>query len=346
VSDNGSPLPPSDSQIPETSLHLSAPDPPPNNALFGPNGLRAGWRLLISACLFVGGARILGLILRHVRGGGSARAIFVSFTPQAVFGGEAATFILYLLVIWIMSRIEARRMRDYGLGLRGAFGGQFWLGAVAGFASITALLGALKIAGVFQLGHVALHGGAAWKYAALWGLAFLFVGFQEECTARGYVLFTLSTGITFWPSAILTSLLFGGLHRANSGEDIFGECAAAGIGFFFCILVRKTGTLWPAIGFHAAWDWGETFFYGVPDSGLIAPGHLFSPQFAGGKAWLTGGSVGPEGSLLCLVLIVLLCIAAAFLPGRRFPDPEAVPDPRRHHMEPHPQLFPSVAKEF
>jgi len=49
------------------------------------------------------------------------------------------------------------------------------------------------------------------------------------------------------------------------------------------------------IGFHAAWNWGETFFYGVPESGFPPKGHLFNPTFAG-PVWLTGGSAGPEGS--------------------------------------------------
>ena len=74
------------------------------------------------------------------------------------------------------------------------------------------------------------------------------------------------------------------------------------------------------IGFHAAWDWGETFFYGVPDSGEVAPGHLFSASLTGPN-WLSGGSVGPEASWLCLLLIV--CLFLVFAVGARevrYPD--------------------------
>jgi len=69
------------------------------------------------------------------------------------------------------------------------------------------------------------------------------------------------------------------------------------------------------VGFHAAWDWGETFFYSVPDSGTVFPGHLLSSSLHGAP-WLSGGSVGPEGSVLCFVVIVLL--AAAF--DRMYPE--------------------------
>jgi hypothetical protein len=315
-----------------------------SSAFFGPNGLRAGWRLLIAAAIFLSASRAFGLALRHARGGSAGR-IFSSFAPQAVLFGEFTTFGIYLFTSWIMSRIEARRMRDYGLGLASAFGGAFWLSAAIGFAAISLLLGVLKIAGVFQLGEPALHGAAVWRYGALWAIAFLFVGFQEEGTSRGYLLFTLTTGVGFWPAAIATSLMFGAVHLGNTGESYVGALSAGGIGFFFCILVRKTGNLWAAIGFHAAWDWGETFFFGVPDSGLVAPGHLFSARFLG-PIWLTGGSVGPEASWFCLILIALLCIAAAFLPGVKYPNPEAIPDPRRRRIDTAQSIFPQAAKEF
>jgi hypothetical protein len=58
---------------------------------------------------------------------------------------------------------------------------------------------------------------------------------------------------------------------------------------------------------HAAWDWSETFLYSVPDSGLVLPGHLMNPTFHGSR-WLTGGSVGPEGSVLLLVVIAVLWV--------------------------------------
>src|SRR5208282_2613554 len=105
---------------------------------------------------------------------------------------------------------------------------------------------------------------------------------------RGYTLFTLTTGVGFWPAAILTSAWFFEQHYSNPGETLPGLFSVALIGFFLCLLLRKTGDLWAPIGFHVGWDWGQTFFYGVPDSGLSAPGHLFNATLAG-PWWLTGG---------------------------------------------------------
>ena len=54
-----------------------------------------------------------------------------------------------------------------------------------------------------------------------------------------------------------------------------------------------------------AWDWGESYLYSVPDSGTYLPGHLLNSTFHG-PIWLTGGSVGPEGSYLTFAVLVAL----------------------------------------
>ena len=115
----------------------------------------------------------------------------------------------------------------------------------------------------FQFGHVVLHGARLWRFAAFWAVMFLLVGFAEEFLFRGYTLFTLARGIRFWPAAIILSSTFGLIHLRNGGEQWAGALAAAAIGFFFCFTLRRTGSLWFAVGFHAAWDWSETFFYSV-----------------------------------------------------------------------------------
>jgi len=83
---------------------------------------------------------------------------------------------------------------------------------------------------------------------------------------------------------------------------------------FFCLTLYRTGNLWFAVGFHALWDWGQTYLYSVPDGGTMEPGHLMRPSF-NGPDWLTGGSVGPEASLLCFVVIAAVALGFA----RRYP---------------------------
>ena len=112
----------------------------------------------------------------------------------------------------------------------------------------------------------------------------------------------------FWQAAWVTSTLFGFVHVSNNGENWIGIFAAAAIGFVFCVSVRLTGSAWWAIGCHAGWDWGETYFYGTADSGNVAQGHYLSTSPFGNAFW-SGGTDGPEGSILVLGAILLLLLA-------------------------------------
>ncbi|HEY6339609.1 MAG TPA: type II CAAX endopeptidase family protein [Candidatus Sulfotelmatobacter sp.] len=229
---------------------------------------------------------------------------------------EFTLFLAAVIPAVVLARVEHRPWSAYGLPLRQAFGKLFWVGALWGFAGITLLLAVLHGLHVFNFGHIVLHGERVVKFAAFWAGTFLVVGLYEEFLLRGYAQFTLARGIGFWPAAVALSCVFGAIHLGNGGEDWRGALAASTIGFFFCLTLRRTGTLWFAVGFHAAWDWGESFFYSVPDSGTVSPGHLLSSSFHG-SPWLTGGSVGPEGSVLCFVVMAAAWVAfSKVYPGR------------------------------
>jgi membrane protease YdiL (CAAX protease family) len=125
-------------------------------------------------------------------------------------------------------------------------------------------------------------------------------------------------GSGFWQASWVTSTLFGYTHTFNNGENWIGIFAAASIGFVFCVSVRVTGSAWWAIGCHAAWDWAETYFYGTADSGMVAKGHYLTTSPAGNALW-SGGTDGPEGSLLVLGAILLLLVALLVIYGREKP---------------------------
>jgi hypothetical protein len=140
------------------------------------------------------------------------------------------------------------------------------------------------------------------------------VGLFEEFAFRGYLQFTLADGIGFWPAALLLSLGFGGVHLMNKGESPVGALSVVAIALVFALTLRRTGNLWLVVGWHAAFDFGETFLFSVPNSGNVFPGHL-SDAALQGPAWLTGGTVGPEGS----VFSFLTMAAAALYIHKAFP---------------------------
>jgi len=236
------------------------------------------------------------------------------FSIRSELPVKALLAFFVALATWIVSRMEKRPLGDYGIPPRGIFGLRFWEGCLWGFAMLSAILLVLRVSGHFQIDSVALAGGAVWRYALGWGAVFLAVAVHEEFAFRGYWLFVFAKRLRFWWAALITSLMFGVAHLGNPGENALGILQVVVIGLLFCLMIRRTGSLWFALGFHAAWDWAETFFYGTPDSGLLGVGRYLNSSVQGPR-WLTGGSAGPEGSVIAFV-VVLLC---ALLVHLRFP---------------------------
>jgi membrane protease YdiL (CAAX protease family) len=274
--------------------------------------LRAGWRLMIFLAMVIGLTSAGNLVLSHFLPDANSVPRFVV--------REIMDFVIFLIASAIMGRFERRSIGDYGLPRRGMFGVQFWQGIGLGFGAITVLLLGMRSFGVFHFQGIALRGVDIWKWALIYAFLFVLVGLREEFRSRGYGLFTLSAGIGFWPAAIVSSALFGFGHRGNSGEDWIGLFNVGLFGMLACLLLRRTGNLWMPIGIHTAFDWGETYFYGVADSGQTLPGHLLNSS-SNGTAWLSGGSVGPEGSVLCTaLLVILILVCAALFPQVRYPN--------------------------
>jgi uncharacterized protein len=261
----------------------------------GPFGLRSGWRFLL---FFLCCAAVASLIS------------FAFHKPLSQLKGDAAALgecilaIAALAATWIMSRIEHKPFSSFGLGAANR-GRNLAVGVAAGLLSLSLLIGLLMVTGAFHPGPLSLTGSAAALWGLFWLLAFIGVAFAEELLMRGYALFALTQGIGFWPAAVILALLFGAGHQANSNEQIVGIANAVLIGLVLAYSVRWSGSLWWAIGYHIAWDWAETFFYGVGDSGQLAAHHFLSGS-AAGSDWLSGGAVGPEGSILCTLIAVML----------------------------------------
>lgn len=269
----------------------------------GPGGIRAGWRFLIFVILLMAfwqiGFRIpaVSRIQRSAAKGVLTPAF--EFTLEAVFISSA------FLAAFIMSRIEKGRFASYGIPLKGAFGRFFWQGLVWGLVLESLETVLIYSLGGYSFGGLALAGSTLLKYSVLWAIGFVLVGINEEFTFRGYAQFTLSTGLGFWPAAVLLSVAFGAVHLFNPNEGWVGGLSVVLFALFACFTLKRTGNLWFAIGFHAAADYAETFLYSVPDSGMLATGHLLNSNLHAGPRWLTGGQIGPEGSIFVFILLGL-----------------------------------------
>jgi len=285
---------------------------PPTQGILGKiflndKGIRGGWRLLIYAALVAG----LGF------GGGIVLQQFIRPTPGVFSLGSSFAYEVFCFTVvfgaaLIMAQIEGRSPGAYGLPLSGAFGKLFWQGCLIGLVEISVLVGLIAVFGGYSFGDIVLHGKELLRWGILWAVFFVFVGLFEEFTFRGYTQCTLAESIGFWPAAIVLSCSFGAVHLGNPGEGWVGAAGVVTIGLIFAFALRRTGNLWLVVGWHASFDFGETFLYSVPNSGIVFEGHLSNASLHGAK-WLTGGTVGPEGSVFSFLTMGILALAIHLL---------------------------------
>ncbi len=340
--------------VPEA--HWPAPPPPskPATGIFsGRFGLRAGWGILLFIVIFAVGNVALTVPYRMAQGKSAfpkkrpaaqtattapapAPASSQNINVKQTLPGEGLGTLAVLFAGWVMSKIEGRRFRVFGVGknrLRDFLPGAFW-----GLAMLSLLVGVLRATHVLVFDERVLTGGSILAFGAKWMITFALVGVLEESLTRGYLQYTLTRGlygmgekiypknpraVAFWSAAVIMSCVFGAGHLGNTGESAAGITMVFLAGMVFSYALWWTGSLWWAIGFHMAWDWAQSFLYGVPDSGGLSGGRLFNTHPTGNPL-LSGGATGPEGSVFVLptMLLVILVVRLTTKPG---PQPELEP---------------------
>jgi uncharacterized protein len=289
--------------------------PEPISIWRGPTGIRAGWRILFYFVLLFAFITCIEAV---------SRAIFRGRQPDMNSPNVNAIYLAaYAAAVLLagagMAQIERRSLAEYGFPFRRAFGARFWQGFAIGLASLVLLLSVLRIIGVYSFGAIELHGADALRYAAVWAAMVFFGAVVEEFLYRGYLQYTLSGAIGFWPAAFATSALMAALHLFNPGWTWLGIGTVAGFGLVACLLLERTGDLWLPLGLHAAWNFGEAFLFGIPCSGQMGEGALRHGSFHG-PAWVTGMPFGVEAGWPNVVLMLVWWFAfSKWLPNVNYP---------------------------
>jgi membrane protease YdiL (CAAX protease family) len=270
---------------------------------FGPNGLRAGWGLALFVALFT--AISTALLL-------AANAVYrprPGMDPVDFLVSDGLSFLAAVAAAALMAKIENRSRAEYGLRLSRGCASRFGAGLVWGFLPVATTMAVLALCGGVSIAGFALSGKALAASAAVWAASMVVLGFFEEYLFRGYPLVALARGMGFWPAAILLSALFGALHYFTKPmESLLDAFSVALIGFFLCFTIARTGDLWLAAGFHAAFDFFALGVAGAANTGnggKPVPGHLLATAFHG-PAWLTGGVCGIEASIVMVAAMALL----------------------------------------
>ncbi len=140
-------------------------------------------------------------------------------------------------------------------------------------------------------------------------LGFIVQGSTEELVFRGWLMSLIASRHGLVLAVILNSLVFGIFHASNvapSPELPLALINVALFGVFVSLYAAREGSIWGVCGLHASWNWLLGVGFGLEVSGgvvRITPVIVDLHATAGSAGWLTGGTFGPEGSVVVTVLL-------------------------------------------
>ncbi len=182
------------------------------------------------------------------------------------------------------------------------------IGGLLGLAMMTVLMSFLAATGAYDITLL----GAAPAWSGI-GLA-VQAAVTEELWMRALLFRLLWRAFGAVPAFVACAAVFAGLHLANPGANPLAGATVAVAGVMFCALYALTGRLWVPIGVHATWNLAQGYLFGAAVSGGDLGGSIaVSTARAGVPTWLTGGAFGPEASVVALVLLSGVTLAALAL---------------------------------
>ncbi|MGA2167107.1 MAG: CPBP family intramembrane glutamic endopeptidase [Terracidiphilus sp.] len=277
-----------------------APDPWETRAVrwvfLGSQGLRAGWSVLAFAILTFLFSAAAGFVFVELH---LVDPKTHQFTAQAALFNELVIFLGIAGAAAILALIERRPHNLLAFNLYGPRrAAHFFQGLAAGFLALSALIGALAWGHWLTFGPIALSGAEIFKFAALWGGAFLLVGCVEEGIFRCYLQFTLTRGINFWWALGVVALICGDLLLRHKGNGIWGVYIIALLGLVPCLLLHlnkeEGSSFWQAawvtstlFGFIHTGNNGENWI-GIFAAAAIGFVFVVSIRVTGSAWWAIG----------------------------------------------------------
>ena len=304
---------------PPDSATLIPPEPalPPtlHKIFIGKDGLRAGWSLLIFIAIFAAIAFCANRIGHKLHPPVANAPTEIS--PSFGYIAELIPFLITVLVSWIMSKIERRPNSVYGFGdsrmLQHFLAGLAW-----GVTCLSVLILILWKSGLPEAREPRSLAATSSATVKSGRSGFFLVGLLEEYLTRGWrpvhaqprARRFLPVGLQDSPQRGLGLLDLGrhpvlalrhGAQKQSWRISSLGFSPPAWRQWSFVGASSRTGSLRWVIGLHTSWDWGQSFLYGVPDSGLMVQHHLLAnPPRGASLSSAAGGPLAPKAVSLSL----------------------------------------------
>lgn len=189
---------------------------------------------------------------------------------------------------------------------------QALMGAVLGLVLFASVIGLLHLAGSAHL--VGISAG----FDPIPALAIsIIAAVGEELALRGAAFRILEETCGTSLALMLSAAIFGLLHVLNPGATAVSTAAIAiEAGVLLGVAYVLTRNLWLPIGIHFGWNFTEGGVFGTAVSGGAAGKGMLAMTLSGPK-FLTGGSFGPEASVIAVAVGLGAALVLAAVSVRR-----------------------------
>lgn len=275
------------------------------------------WATLILVPVFILGGQILFLLPAKLLGYITAENVETyPFVLNLIIGAFAAAACIF--IIWIKA-FERRSLASAGLGADKGWVRRYLWGFAFGLLMATSVVLGIRVLGGYSIEAEVVLTAADLLPIAVLLFAFVLQAGTEEFIFRGWMMGRIAERYGVWAGVIGNSLLFTLMHvdvdntaaLGFKGIAIFTSTTLL-FAIFLSLLVIRERSIWGAAGWHASWNWMFITCFGLPTTGIdlglkpLLANYMPAP---GAPFWLTGGSDGPEGSVLTPIILAVGTLA-------------------------------------
>ena len=228
------------------------------------------------------------------------------------FGMTALIFAAWLRFF------ERRSWASVGLGITEHSRRNYLLGFGLGLVMAASVVYVVRLLGGYAIeAEVNLQFSDVLPIVVLM-FAFILQSGTEELIFRGWMLARIAARYGLWAGVIGNSVLFTLMHIDTEALAALGltgiilfTAATLLFSIFLSLLVIKEKSIWGAAAWHASWNWMFITWFGLPTTGIelnLVPLVSDLMPVPDAAVWLTGGTDGPEGSVLTPIVLLLGCL--------------------------------------
>lgn len=271
--------------------------------------------MIWAVCLISLALMLLGQILGEILTGLAAGALNITDGPTLFLLMYLSFLGIDLAVLLYTGLCEKPILRSFGHRAENGGRGNTWklfgLGLLVGFG-----MNALCILAAYLHGDLDLSVGQFRPGYLLIALVCVCVqSGAEELLTRGYMFGALRDRYPVWLAAAVNSLFFGALHLFNNGVTVLSIVNIVFFGAALSIVMIKMESLWFCIAVHTAWNYSQSIFFGLPNSGIVSEGSFFHLE-AARDSGLYSAAFGVEGAITTTLVLLVLSLAVLLFKRR------------------------------